>query len=47
MILVEAEMEVDDSLFYELIKEINPDYKELYDVDMVIHFFQICPEVRE
>lgn len=47
LILVEAEMEVDDALFYDLVKEINPDYKELYDVDMVIHFFQICPEERE
>ena len=27
-----------------LFEEINPEKKEKYDVDMVIHFFQISPE---
>ncbi|KNB41644.1 hypothetical protein JH06_4877 [Blastocystis sp. subtype 4] len=43
-ILVEAEIQMDFDLFADLLEEINPEKKEKYDVDMVIHFFQISPE---
>ena len=42
--MVEAEIQMDFDLFADLLEEINPEKKEKYDVDMVIHFFQISPE---
>ena len=43
-ILTEADLNIDFDLLCDLIEQVNPEKKEKYDLDMVIHFFQICPE---
>lgn len=43
-ILIEAEIQMDFDLLADLLEEINPEKKEKYDLDMIIHFFQISPE---
>ena len=43
-ILIEADINMDFDLLFQLIEEVNPDKKEAYDLDMIVHFFQIRPE---
>ena len=43
-ILIEADINMDFDLLFDLIEQVNPEKKEKYDLDMVIHFFQIRPE---
>lgn len=43
-ILIEAEIDIDFDTLFKLIETINPEKKEMYDLDMVVHFFKIRPE---
>ena len=43
-ILIEADINMDFDLLFDLLEQVNPEKKEKYDLDMVIHFFQIRPE---
>ena len=46
-ILIEAEINMDFDMLFDLLEEVNPEKKEKYDLHMVIHFFQISPEDEE
>ena len=46
-ILIEADINMDFDLLFKLIEEINPEKKDTYDLDMIVHFFQIHPEDDE
>ena len=46
-ILIEADINMDFDLLFKLIEEINPEKKDIYDLDMIVHFFQIRPEDDE
>lgn len=46
-ILIEAEIDMDFDLLFDLLEEVNPEKKENYDLNMIIHFFQIRPEDEE
>ena len=38
---------MDFDMLFDLLEEVNPEKKEKYDLDMVIHFFQISREEEE
>ena len=46
-ILIEAEINMDFDMLFDLLEEVNPEKKEKYDFNMIIHFFQISPEDEE
>ena len=38
---------MDFDMLFDLLEEVNPEKKEKYDFNMIIHFFQISPEDEE